>query len=174
MIAAGVRDTHITYPHSPHWEKLYDAFRRYWNARLDDYRASGLDPVTFYDERHKIDPSYIFYYDMHAGRKCADWFHQAGLSDMQLLIQPRRVKYQGHKDMKPYSTDFLVLEEGDSDTIMMSAVKKGWHIDQQRLIDLGLLDDETLKRAIAEARAFYRHPGAFQFWPEIFAAGRVP
>ena len=41
------------------------------------------------------------------------------------------------------------------------------------MIDMGLLDKATLKRAIKEARAWYKDPGAFQFWPEVFAAGRV-
>jgi hypothetical protein len=41
------------------------------------------------------------------------------------------------------------------------------------MIAIGLLDEETHERAIEEARAFYNDPGAFMFWPEVFAAGRA-
>ncbi len=171
IIASGVRDMSFTYPHCPHWDKLFEAYRRYWVARLEDYRKSGKDPVAFYEEQNKINPSYAFYYDMQAGRKCAEWFHKAGLVDVRIEVQPRRVKYQGHEDMKPYPTDFLVLEEPQTD--VRKAIKKQFTSDYQRMIAMGLLDEETLKLAIEEARAFYNDPGAFQFWLEVFAAGRA-
>jgi len=41
------------------------------------------------------------------------------------------------------------------------------------MIAIGLLDEETLERAREEARAWHKDPGAFMFWPEVFAAGRV-
>jgi aconitase B len=41
------------------------------------------------------------------------------------------------------------------------------------MIAMGFLDEKTLERAIEEARAWYKDPGAFDYWPEVFAAGRV-
>ena len=38
---------------------------------------------------------------------------------------------------------------------------------------MGLLDEETLQWAMEEARAWYKDPNAFQFYLEVFAAGRV-
>ena len=47
------------------------------------------------------------------------------------------------------------------------------HLNHRLMIAIGLLDQETLERATEEARAWYKDPGAFQFWPEVFAAGRA-
>jgi SAM-dependent methyltransferase len=179
VIASGVRDMATTYPHCPHWEKVYDAFRRFFEMRTEDYRASGQDPVTYLIEQTANDPSYVYYYNLHGGRQCIDRFHQVGLTDVQLLIQPRRVKYPGHKDMRPYVLDWLALEAGDSGVPDQQGEERRSITQQilfthQRMIDMGLLDEETVKRAKEEAWAFYSDPGAFQFWPEMFAAGRVP
>ena len=109
----------------------------------------------------------MFYADMHAGRKCAGWFHQAGLTDIHIEVQPRRMKYQGHEAMKPDVFDLLALDETKSE------LRKQLEVYPQRMIAMGLLDEETVERAKEEARAWYDDPGALQFWPEIFAAGRV-
>jgi len=137
VIASGVRDTRILHPHCPSWEKLFEAFQRYWIARLEEYRASGKDPVEFHEEQYKINPSYIFYYDMYAGRKCLEWFHKAGLVDVRIEIQPRRVRYQGHEDLKPSAFDLLVLDEPDLEE------QRQLVSDHQRMIAMGLLDEET-------------------------------
>ena len=47
------------------------------------------------------------------------------------------------------------------------------HLDHRLMIAIGLLDEKTLERAREEARAWHKDPGAFQIWPEVFAAGRV-
>ena len=41
------------------------------------------------------------------------------------------------------------------------------------MIAKGLLDEQTLKLAIDEVRAWYKDPAAFRFFPEFFVAGRV-
>ena len=168
VIASGVREhANLRHPHCPHWEKLCEAYRRYWVARLEEYRASRKDPAEFLEEQYKSEPSWLFYYDMHAGRKCPEWFRKAGLEEVRIEIQPRGVKYQGPDGMEWHAQDLLVLDE------------PGWAIqrqivsDHQRMISEGLLDEETLERAIEEARAWYKDPDAFQYWPEVFAAGRA-
>jgi hypothetical protein len=87
------------------------------------------------------------------------------------MAQPHRVKYQGHENMKPYVLDFLYLEEPDTES--QKPIQKQFTSDRQRMIAMGLLDEETIERATDEARAWYKDPGAFQFWLEIFAAGRA-
>lgn len=170
VIASGLREhVHLRHPRCPHWEKVFNAFHRYWTTHLEDYQASGKDPVTFFDEKYSRDPSYIFYYDMHAGRKCIKWFRQAGLTDIQIAIQPRRVKYQGVNGLKPVAGDLLVLGESKSER----EEQQGLLADHQRMISMGLLDEETLEQATKEAHLWYSHPDAFQFYPEVFAAGRV-
>jgi hypothetical protein len=170
VIASGVRDM-IPFRHTrcPNWDKIYDAYLHYYTVRLEEYRASGKDPITFIQE---YETKGIPYINWHAGRKCAEWFHQAGLKDIQIVMQPCRVAYQGHKDMKPRALDLLALDVPKSWGEYHYAMERVRY-DHQRMITMGLLDEATLKQATEEARAWYENPGAFQFWPEIFAAGRV-
>ena len=169
VIALGVRDYIIfRYPQCPNWDKVYDAYHRYMSASLEKYQASGLDLITFFDEQYQSDATGMFYADMYAGRQCLEWFDQAGFTDINLSVQPRRVKYQGQEGMKPDIFDMLVLlDEPISEQHGFLATLI------QRMITVGFLDNETVERAKEEARAWYNHPGAFQFWPEIFVAGRV-
>lgn len=171
-----MRDTGPRYPPCPHWEQLFEAFRPYWDARLEEYQASGKDPVTFLEEHYKNKPRSVFYFDIHAGRKCVEWFHQAGLTDIRIEVQPRRVRYQrregirshGLEGTRPSVFDLQYLDEPKSeDQQQMKSIL-------QHMIARGLLNDETLERAIEEIRVWYNHPGAFHFQPEVFAAGRVP
>ncbi|GAJ13721.1 unnamed protein product, partial [marine sediment metagenome] len=54
VIASGVRDMIILrHPSCPHWDKVYEAYRRYWVARLEEYRASGKAPLAFLEEQYK-------------------------------------------------------------------------------------------------------------------------
>ncbi len=175
VIASGVRDhVSLRHPHCPNWEKLCEAYRRYLIVRLEEYRASGKVPVEFFEKQYKIDPNYAFYWDLHAGRKCVEWFYKAGLVDVRIEIQPRSVRYQGLEGLKPGPLDLLVFDEPELE---------GWgeyqswqarvRFDHLRMIAMGLLDEETLERAVEEARAWYKDPGAFMFWPQVFATGRV-
>jgi ubiquinone/menaquinone biosynthesis C-methylase UbiE len=167
VIASGVRDhVDLRHPSCPHWENLYEAYRKYWVACLEEYRASRKDPAKFIEEKYKSALSWLFYYDIHAGRKCPEWFHKAGLEDIRIEIQPRRVKYQGPNGMEPDALDFVVFDEPESELQRQDVS------DQQRMISEGLLDEETLERATDEARAWYKDPDAFQFFPEVFAAAR--
>jgi ubiquinone/menaquinone biosynthesis C-methylase UbiE len=167
VIASGVRDTSFRHPHCPNWEKVFEALHPYWVASLEEYRASGKDPVTFLEEQYKNNPSYTFYYDIHAGRKCVEWFHKAGLTDLRIEIQSRRVKYHGSERMKPSIFDLQYIDEPKSED------QKQMISRFQRMIAMGLLDEETLERAKEEVHAWYKDPSAFQYQPEVFAAGRV-
>ena len=170
VIASGVRDhASFRYPPCPHWEKLFEACRHYMVVRLEEYRASRKEPAQFIEELYKSALSYLFYWDIHAGRKCPEWFHKAGLEDIRIEIQPRRVKYQGPNGMEPDALDFLVLDESESEPWY----QRQFMSDHQRMISEGLLDEETLEKATDEARAWYKDPDAFQYWPEVFAAARV-
>lgn len=173
VIASGVRDAQagITFRHPPcpNWDKVYNAYQRYFVAHLEEYHASGKDPIAF-AQAH--DTRGMLYIDWHAGRKCAEWFHQTGLTDIQIAIQPLRVAYQGHEDMKPRALDLLIWDESASWGEYHYAQDR-FSFDHQRMIAMGLLNEETLEGALLEARAWYKDPGAFQFWPEVFAAGKV-
>jgi hypothetical protein len=115
----------------------------------------------------------MYYYDLHAGRKCVEWLHKAGLVDVQIEVQSF-VRYHGLEDVKPNGLDLLVLDKSESEgwgeyTRVQASIRS----IHTRMISMGLLDEETLEGAKEEARAWYKDPGAFQFWPLVFAAGRV-
>lgn len=173
VIASGVRDLGgggFIFPPSPNWEKVVESCRRYWDAHLTEYRGSGKDPVAFLAEQSKNFGNSMSYCDGYAGRKCLDWFNKAGLSELRIEIRGR-VQYQEHRESPPTAFDFLVVDEPQTDYQRNSAeLIRSW---LQRIIASGLLDEETLKRATEEARAWYKDPGAFRFFPEFFAAGRV-
>ena len=92
------------------------------------------------------------------------------MSDLRIDIQGR-VQYQGHRPAPPTAFDSLIVEEPKTDEQRNSAelIRAGL----ARIIARGLLDEETLKRATEEARAWYKNPGAFRFFPEFIVAGRV-
>ena len=109
-------------------------------------------------------------WDTQAGRKCLDWFNKAGLSELRIEIRGR-VEYQGHGLVPPSSFDGLIVDEPKTEDQRFQAEFINSFL--QRLIAGGLLDEETLKRATEEARAWYKDPGAFRFFPEFFAVGRA-
>ena len=175
VIASGVRDwggAPFFHPSSPNWDKVIEALLRYWDAGIMEYRGSGKDPVAF----SRAQPENLRFSPMHcchnyAGRRCLDWFNKAGLSELRIEIQGR-VQYQGHREDPPSAFDFLIVQEPttDSEKFRAELVRSA----QSAIMAKGLLDEQTLKLATEEARAWYKDPGAFRFFPEFFVAGRVP
>ena len=173
VIASGVRDIgagSYIYPPSPNWEKVGEAWRRYADAHLMVYRESGKDPVAFLNEQAKSIIDSMSCCDTQAGRKCLDWFNKAGLSELRIEIRGR-VEYLGHRLVPPSSFDMLVVDEPKTEDQRFQAEFIKSFL--QRIIAGGFLDEETLKRATEEARAWYKDPGAFRFLPEFFAVGRA-
>jgi len=41
------------------------------------------------------------------------------------------------------------------------------------MVEEGFIDEQTLRQAMEEARAWYAHPHAFHFFALIFIAGRA-
>lgn len=173
VIASGVRDTaggSYIYPPSPNWEKVGEAWGRYVDAPLTAYRESGKDPVVFLNERARNSADSMSYTDSQAGRKCLDWFNKAGLSELRIEVRGR-VEYQGHRLAPPSAFDGLIAEEPKTEDQRFQAEFIRHFL--QRMIADGLLDEETLEHATEEARAWYQDPGAFRFFPEFFAVGKV-
>ena len=175
VVASGVRDwggAPFFHPPSPNWDKVVEAYVRYWDANLLEHRASRKDPVALVKEESEnswVSP--MLYGDVYAGRKSLDWFNKAGLSELRIEIRGR-LQYQGHRESPPSVFDFLTVQEPRTDS-----EKSGAELVRSALSGVmarGLLDEQTLKLATAEARAWYKDPGAFRFFPEFFVAGRVP
>jgi ubiquinone/menaquinone biosynthesis C-methylase UbiE len=168
VIASGVRDyvCGLRYPACPHWDKVWEACSDYYQSLLSQFQASGKRPADYVREQTPENPSAMFFYDMQAGRKCLEWFSQAGLADVRLLVKPS-LRYQGSPAMKPGAADLLVIKEPENSAQQQVAVLL------QRLVRDSLLSQDVLDRATAEARAWYQDARAFHFWPEVFIAGRA-
>jgi hypothetical protein len=76
-------------------------------------------------------------------------------------------QYPGSDRMEPCVIDLLPLDELEDD----SKRHVLWH--HERMIAAGVLEQETIDRAMEEARAWYANPRAFHYWLLVFAAGRV-
>ena len=171
VIASGVRDPAVLtrYPPCPNWDKAWKALGLYHDGVQERYRSSGENPVEFLARETKQNPSYLVYFDMQAGRKCPGWFRQAGLSNLRITIKGSTIAFQGSDNLKPGTFDMLANEESDTN----SANQKSINLAYQRMIDQGLIGQETLDRANEEARSWYSDPSAFNYWVLIFVAGQV-
>ncbi len=174
VTASGVRDwggAPFFSPPSPNWQKVAEAFVRYWEANLLEHRGSGNDPVALVrEESRNSRVSTMLYADPYAGRRCLDWFNKAGLSELRIEIQGR-LQYQGHRDSPPSLWDFFTVQEPRTDSEKYQAELVGSALSA--VMARGLLDEQTVRLATEEARAWYKDPGAFRFFPEFFVAGRV-
>lgn len=131
------------------------------------FQSSGYDPAEYIEQQHESSPPTMVYYDLSAGRKCLEWFSRAGLDDMKIEVKAERLQYPGTEYMEHSIWDIVLLEEPESDGQKQLAL---WN---ERTIEEGFLDQETLERAKGEIRAWYQDPAAFNFWILVFVAGRA-
>jgi hypothetical protein len=66
----GSRDIAPRYPACPHWQKVWDAWKRFHASLLKQFQESGEDPATYLDDHYRDSPDRAYYYDLQAGRKC--------------------------------------------------------------------------------------------------------
>jgi SAM-dependent methyltransferase len=152
VIAAGVRDwvSGMRYPECPALEAIWDAF------------VNGFEEVR---RRHTAGEEInVPFLDLHAGRKVAMWFFEAGLRDPQIDIQTGRgvfpIKYAGGDDFEPNIYDLLPAEE------------KSLSEYHGFLMREGFINDDMVRRAREEVRQWYDNPHSFCVYPAVIAAGR--
>ena len=104
------------------------------------------------------------YVDLHAGRKCSEWFTEAGLTDLSMQIKAQRMQYPGPDDMGSIFVD-MVPEPDDTDN--------GWLEPLRDTFAAGLLDEDTFDRARQELAAWYADPRAFYYYGLLFVAGKA-
>ena len=169
MIASGVRDHMASprHPDCPQWYQVWQAIERYQQSQLKKFQSSGDDPAEYNKRQSEDNPTTMSYYDIRAGRKCPEWFSKAGLADMQIKVKAEHLQYPGTEYMEHSIWDLVLLEEPESDGQKQLAL---WN---ERTIEEGFLDQETLERAKEEIRAWYQDPAAFNFWILVFVAGRA-
>lgn len=102
-----------------------------------------------------------------AGRRVPGWFSEAGLQDLKVQIRAERIQYHGSEIMEPNVWDLIVL--ADAEDSWDEQITK----NNQEKISEGFLDEETLRKAKDEVRAWYKAPDAFYFNILVFAAGRA-
>ena len=95
VVASGVRDPGILnrYPACPNWDAAWRALSRYYDSMQEGMRAKGEAPTAYHDRETEQLPSYLFFWDMHAARKCPGWFREAGLSNLEVRIKGDMVKF---------------------------------------------------------------------------------
>jgi hypothetical protein len=104
------------------------------------------------------------YIDLHAGRKCSEWFTAAGLTDLHMDVKPYKWHHSTVNEQEPSRLD-LVPFPGDTSNM--------WWETLQDMLAAGLLDDATVDRARQETKAWYNNPNRFYYWALLFVAGKV-
>jgi SAM-dependent methyltransferase len=149
IITAGLRDLCAAprYPKCPNWESAWSAMTRFYEAKRDSYLENGKEPEGFWD--------------LLAGRKCVEWYSEAGIENIELKLKVEDWLYPGSIDMDSSAADFLNLDE-----------KSDWKAVCEA-VDQGFMDKEVLKKARAETIAWKANPHAFHYHPVVMAVGRA-
>ena len=171
VISSGVHDYRLVrrYPECPAWEAVWDAFGVHYENRFQEFRSSGKSAAEYHQYLIESNPSWLIYFDLHSGTKCAGWFAKAGLSDLDVRVKINKAHYATSEGMELSFLDMLRPSEDDADS-------PGW---QQRIHEIelmvkqGLIDEQTLDAAEEEARQWYQNPEAFYFYPYVWVAGRA-
>lgn len=161
VIATGVRDWGFSsrYPAFPKLDKVWNAVIR-WNEWLRSRQHSG-EHVSGPQERKVPESNSL---DLHAGRRCAEWFSKAGLKNFHADVKVVRVNYQGAGNMEPGILDIVpAIDPVDGPTAEI----------YEEMVKEGFLDRKTFDEAREELVEWYKHPYAFQFWAYVFAAGKA-
>jgi ubiquinone/menaquinone biosynthesis C-methylase UbiE len=158
VIAAGVRDLGLSprYPECPMIEKALSGLTQFFQLYQRRYEAGEHGPTSTLLETD--------YFDAHAGRRCPEWFSEAGLTHMDIQVRVFRMEHPGAENMKIQNIDWLPAMD-DAESPFQKAYA--------RVFEEGLLDEDTLARARQELMAWYKHPHAFHFHTYVFAAGKA-
>ena len=161
VIASGVRDWGFSprYPECPSVDAVWDAYVRYYSA-IREHHMSGRK-VGLPEEWALPEFRYI---DLETGRRCSEWFTEAGLTDLTMEMKIERWLHRDSDKMEPHGLD-IVPQIGDIDNM--------WLDTQDEMINAGLLDEEMLDRARQELREWYANPHAFYYYALLFVAGRA-
>jgi SAM-dependent methyltransferase len=156
VIAAGVRDWGLSprYPECPSWERVQEAFVRHNSDVQIECQHAG-----------KMIAPYV---DLHAGRKCAGWFTTSGLTDLTVEVKADQVQHPGAAGMAPGLMDLLLLGE-----VVEPKMHKAAQMMYEGIYSKGYLKEDTLRAAQAEARNWYKDPGAFHYWGLVFVEGHA-
>jgi SAM-dependent methyltransferase len=161
VIAAGVRDWGVgaRYPVCPNLDKLERAWVAYYQNEYDRYQR-GERPAVLAD---RALPE-CAYFNLYAGRKCAEWFTSAGLEQFKIEATVFRLDHAGREEMNPGGFDLLPWTR-DGET--------PWNEVFPDLLSGGYIDSETVDAALKEAEEWYKNPNAFNLWVYLYVEAVV-
>jgi len=175
VIAIGVRDplSIVRFSHCPNWEKAWIALSNYYEEVRNRYRSSKAKPSRFMEEeRKKIDSFMMTYTSWNTGRKCAGWFKQIGLRNLEICVTSDNVIFHDSFRFKPGSWDLLPRVNPEDKDYDESAIQKPLDDLYAKMVESGELEQKVLDDAVKEVVAWYKNPEAFSFFPIFFAAGQ--
>ena len=150
IITAGVRDAGIDlrYPtNRPMGGKLFAAVFKCMEDRRDSYQSGDVDRR--------------FYTDFQAGRKCVQWYADAGIKDLQISGRIEDFYYPGASTKDSVFFDFLSLRHDFLNIYFDEAIADGY------------VDREILDKAREEAEKWLQGPHVFCFNTIIHAKGKA-
>jgi ubiquinone/menaquinone biosynthesis C-methylase UbiE len=161
VITSGVRDWGFSprYPECPHVDAVWNAYVKYNDSLREHYNAGG--DVAVPQDRATPELSYI---DLQTGRKCSEWFTEAGFTDLTMELKVQNWRGLGTEPLEPIMLD-IVPKPGDAESQWLDA--------QQDIIDAGLLTDNMIKLAQQELAAWYANPHAFYYYAVLLVASRA-
>lgn len=160
VIASGVRDWGFSprYPACPALDRVHRAWMEYHELLHGRY-ATG-ETVPGGGERRLAEFTYL---DLHCARKCAQWFRQAGLSDLQMQVTVETFEFSGSPETAQCMT--LIPPRDVADDPL-------WDVYRD-MIDEGFLNEVEIDQAAAEVAEWYNNPDAFNLVGLLFVAGRA-
>ena len=159
VVAAGVRDWGFgsRYPPCPKLDRLERARVEYFRTEQEKYFQGSRAAVR--SDRQMPECAY---FDLYAGRKCAEWFSLAGLSELRMEATVFRLDHQGAEHMETGGLE-LLPRIGDRET--------PWAEVAPELIDGGFIDSASIEAAAVEAAEWYQRPDAFNLWAYLYVQG---
>jgi hypothetical protein len=138
---------------------VWNAYVKYNDSLREHYNAGG--DVAVPQDRATPELSYI---DLQTGRKCSEWFTEAGFTDLTMELKVQNWRGLGTEPLEPIMLD-IVPKPGDAESQWLDA--------QQDIIDAGLLTDNMIKLAQQELAAWYANPHAFYYYAVLLVASRA-
>ena len=150
VITAGIRDFGFIprYPACPMHDQVWAGLLKSMEARREAYRSGIVHPRG--------------YWDLHAGRKCVQWYTDAGFEDMWVSSRVEDWWYPGAPGK---DTFFFEATHFQHEGFVHSLI-------DQAIAD-GCLDWETVDKACEEMAQWAQNPHAFYFHPLVIAGGRA-
>ena len=154
VVTAGIRDYGFIphYPDCPAYVKVWDAI----SASMEAYRTEII-AGTDNPQGDRV----FFFRDFSAGRKCVQWYIDAGFTDLEISSRVEDWWYPGSAGKQTWFFESTHFQKEYSRDLMKRAIARGY------------LDRATADKAVEEIKKWEKNPHAFYFHPSITITGRA-